>query len=68
MLGKVKKFDLADPKTPVLIEVNQMLVLTKTFLIFTDTIFQTMQQGDTVILMKAFGGQTYIVLDKAVVL
>lgn len=66
--AKVKKFDLEDTENPILIELNQSLTLTKNFLILTDTIFQTMTQGDTVILIKSHGGQKYIVIDKAVFL
>lgn len=66
--GTILKFDLEDIEEPILIKVNQKLVLKKNNLIFTETAFNKIKKEDNVILARTNDGQRYIVIDKVMVL
>lgn len=66
--GTILKFDLEDEEEPILIKVNQKLVLKKNNLIFTETAFNKIKKDDNFILARTNDGQRYIVIDKVMIL
>lgn len=66
--GTIAKFDLEDIEEPILIKVNQKLILKKNNLIFTETAFNKIKKEDNVILARTNDGQRYIVIDKVMIL
>lgn len=51
--------------SPLKIELNQKLTLTREFLTFTDTVYSKgFKVDDVLLLVQMQGGQTYVVLDK----
>lgn len=66
--GTILKFDLEDEEEPILIKVNQKLVLKKNNLIFTETAFNKIKKDDNFILARTNDGQKYIVIDKVMIL
>lgn len=66
--GTILKFDLEDEEEPILIKVNQKLVLKKNNLIFTETAFNKIKKEDNVILARTNNGQRYIVIDRVMIL
>ncbi len=52
---------------PVEVQIHQKLMLTKEFLVFTQTfVDRTIRHGDKVVLIRMQGGQQFLVLDKVV--
>lgn len=66
--GTILKFDLEDEEEPILIKVNQKLILKKNNLIFTETAFNKIKKDDNFILARTNDGQKYIVIDRVMVL
>lgn len=64
--GTIAKFDLDDIEEPILIRVNQKLILKKNYLIFTETAFNKLKKDDNFILVRTNDGQKYIVIDKVI--
>lgn len=64
--GTIEKFKLDDIEEPILIRVNQKLVLNKTNLFFTETAFNKIKKDDSVILSRTNDGQKYIVIDRVI--
>lgn len=64
--GTIAKFDLDDIEEPILIRVNQKLILKKNYLIFTETAFNKLKKDDNFILARTNDGQKYIVIDKVI--
>jgi hypothetical protein len=61
VIGTVLKTD--SPK----IKVNQKLILTDEFLYFTETASKSkLKKGDKVVMIRADGGQKYLVVDRMV--
>ncbi len=52
--------------SPLKISLSQSLVLDSDFLVVPERLKNTLQTGDTVILLRKSGGQAFLVMDKAV--
>ena len=52
--------------SPIKVSIDQKLTLGAKQLVLTQTIANTLQTGDTVVLIRMQGGQRYVVIDKVV--
>ena len=52
--------------SPLKIQIDQKITLGMAQLVLTRTVYNLLEQGDEVVLLRQQGGQKYIVIDKAV--